>query len=216
MCANVEYISAFADFLSEGEAAALVETREGVKRGLHGSGRRHGRHLTLSQLPDLSEQELEREEKEEEEAAPFLRQRTTAVSGASRRAALLEKDELFRQRQGSVVSTASSCSSGYFSQRHSSVASRSSMLSLRSHDDAELEETEAQRDDEEVEEGEGERTELNHHDSIPRSASFHSSSSSSTEDELQLGLSTCCSLSSLSTTGSLPRGITRGVCGGCV
>ena len=168
-----------AGLLSEAER---VETRDGVRRP-SADDRRHARHLTVSEFP-YPLREIEEEDGEEPPTEPVVRPRTEACRE--------QFEEEFRPRHDSMISNASS---GYCSQRHSSVTSRCSLASIP---DAEQEQKVPETPEGEVE------GELNRQDSFPRSASYNSSASSSMEEDLQSVLSS--SLSSLSTLGSLPRG----------
>ena len=187
--------------MSEGEA--VVEAREGVNRRPNGDDRRYARHLTVSQVPDLPESDLLQEAVEEEgrdepepqtapdDFAPVKRPRASRIVGADRQ-------RYAPYRHDSIISTSSSRSSGYFSQRNSTA----------SHYEGDLESTQQVPEPAEQGEREGD-AKLYRQDSFPRSASYTSSSSSSMEEEFHSGLSS--SLSSLSTIdGSLPRGCAAG------
>ena len=208
----------FAVFLSEGgEAlAATVETREGVSRRGNGDERRHARHITYSQVPELPDSSSESLREKEEEAVeeegteglepetaatddmePIQRPRTKCMVGATR-------GRLISSRHNSILSTTSSRSSGYFSNRDS-------VLSMQSHIiyDEETEKEYSHEEQEESQQEEREKEEeLDQQHSLPKSASFHSSSSSFTEEEFRSVRSA--SLSSISTLDcdSLPRGFT--------
>ena len=184
--------------MSEGEA--VVEAREGVNRRPNGDDRRYARHLTVSQVPDLPESASLREAVGEEgpepqtapdDFAPVKRPRASRIVGADRQ-------RYAPYRHDSIISTSSSRSSGYFSQRNSTA----------SHYEGDLESTQQVPEPAEQGEREGD-AKLYRQDSFPRSPSYTSSSSSSMEEEFHSGLSS--SLSSLSTIdGSLPRGFAAG------
>lgn len=95
-----------------------METREKTDRRSHSPERRHGKHLSEFTLPEISLREAEEEATSQRPARfidPTLSLEVDRASG------------LFRPRQGSSLSTCSNRSSGYISQRSSSVASRESL-----------------------------------------------------------------------------------------
>lgn len=97
-----------------------VETREKTDRRSHSPERRHGKHLPEFTLPEISLPEAEEEATSQRPACfvdPMLTLEVDRASG------------LFRPRQGSSLSTCSNRSSGYISQRSSSVTSRESFHS---------------------------------------------------------------------------------------
>ena len=107
-----------------------METREKTDRRSHSPERRHGKHLPEFTLPEITLPEISL--KEAEKGATSQRPARFIES--------LEVDRasgLFRPRQGSSLSTCSNRSSGYISQRSSSVASRESLQSWSYEDSGE-------------------------------------------------------------------------------
>lgn len=111
----------------------------------------------------------------------------------------------FRQRHDSDLSLCSLCSSlssGYMSWRSSTVTPRTSVLSTPPHD---------QEDKEPL-------AEEYHLQTVPEITTHHtssstsSSSSSSSFEEAEFQSCRSSSIESLSTNGSLPRGVMAGVC----
>ena len=194
----------YVEALSE-EKAVTVEKREKANRIQYSADRRRGRRFsdTLCE-DDIAELSLEGSAQGEEEDAALglpgdavLVRRPRETDGAATPTHDTYDQFCQMPRNVSGFSIYSDRSSGYFSWRSSSITSRGSLMSIQfpgPEEDGQLQPLE-------------EICSLNRN---PSSSSSFSTTSSSMEDEFQSCSSG--SLESLSTTGSLPRGATAGMC----
>ena len=194
-----------ADILAE---EAPIETRDIVNRRLHSADRRGGRHLSHFILDAASPLEEEEEDGgvEDSRDGAILRR----PDGYPLSVTPTEDRDASRHRHGSMLSMYSDRSSGYFSQRSYSVTS----MYLDHPLDHPVSEATQQLEQLQVSHEaspEPQPTSLSSPSSSSSSSSSSSAPSSTVDDDFQ-----SCSSGSLeslpSSSGSLPRSVTAGVC----